>query len=46
MQGIMLTYLWFIDRFNHNLWIENRTSEKLTLVNDIANNDCRKRIHI
>jgi len=42
MQGIMLTYLWFIDRFNHYLWIENRTSEKPTLVNDIANNDSTK----
>jgi len=46
MQGIVLTYLWFIDRYNHYIWIEIRTSEKLTLVNDITNNDSRKRIHI
>jgi len=46
MQGIVLPYLWFIGRYNHYLWIENRASEKLTLVNDIANNGPRKRIRI
>lgn len=46
MQGFVLTYLWSINRYNHYLWIENRTSEKLTLVNDIANNGPTKRIRI
>jgi len=46
MQGIVLTYLWCVDRYNHCLWIENRTSEKLTLVNDIADNGPRRPIRI
>lgn len=42
----MYTYLWFIGYYNHCVWIENRTSEELTLVNDISDNDSTKWINI
>lgn len=41
----MYIYLWFVGCYNRWVWIENRTSEKLTLVNDTGDDGSTKRVN-